>query len=235
MAADSESHYLMFANTSSHPFKVSGMAVGGKACGECGDRTIAPGTVTMLKIGALGINHLKLAVTGSGTCHFDFASDGSSREGDCGSSPTLKYVGSRARRTVVRHQRHAGLHADLRLRPTAQVMRARRRPRLQACRTARIPGQGPYRAAMLPYRRNAFEGCIHRKQYDFSRCSRNWQQGQSGARRGNQWNGGGLRLPRRAFMPAASGAAYSNSEVSLSRQGWWAQAVFFRKMVLKSF
>lgn len=92
MGADAAVEYLLFANTSSHPFKVSGMTVGGKACAACGDRTIAPGSVTMVKIGPLGANHLKLTVTGSGTCHYDFASDGSSRTGDCGSNPTLKYV-----------------------------------------------------------------------------------------------------------------------------------------------
>lgn len=93
MADDATLQYLLFVNTSTHPFKVSDMTLGGKACSACGDRTIAPGSATMVKIGPLGADHLKLTVTGSGTCKFDFASDGSSRTGDCGSSPTLKYVG----------------------------------------------------------------------------------------------------------------------------------------------
>lgn len=93
MAADSELNYLLFANTSSHPFKVQGMTVGGKTCAACADRTIAPGTVTMVKIGPLGDQHLKFATAGGGgTCNYDFAADGSSRTGDCGSSPALKYV-----------------------------------------------------------------------------------------------------------------------------------------------
>lgn len=93
MAGDSELTYLLFANTSSHTFKVNGMTVGGKTCAACADRTIAPGAVTMVKIGPLGDKHLKFATAGGGgTCNYDFATDGSSRTGDCGSSPALKYV-----------------------------------------------------------------------------------------------------------------------------------------------
>lgn len=93
-AADSALTYLLFANTSSHPFKVSGMTLGGKTCASCTDRTIAPGTVTMVKIDPLGDQHLKFAIagSGSGTCNYDFAADGNSEIGDCGSSPKLKYV-----------------------------------------------------------------------------------------------------------------------------------------------
>jgi hypothetical protein len=99
-AADGGLVYLLFANTSSHPFQVKAMTVGGKACAACTDRTIAPGTVTMVKIGDLGSNHLKLAITGdgSGTCNYDFAPDGNSESGDCGSAPKIAYS--------------AGVHSD---------------------------------------------------------------------------------------------------------------------------
>lgn len=89
MAADSEAEYLLFANTSSHPFRVRGMTVGGKTCASCADRTIGPGTVVMVKVGPLGANHLKLTITGSGTCNYDISSDGSSRTGNCGTSPAI--------------------------------------------------------------------------------------------------------------------------------------------------
>lgn len=84
MADDAGPVYLLFANTSSHPFQVKGMTVGGKACASCTDRTIAPGAVAMVKIGDIGGNHLKLAITGDGssTCNYDFGSDGNSESGD---------------------------------------------------------------------------------------------------------------------------------------------------------
>jgi hypothetical protein len=93
LADEGEQVYLLFANTSSHPFQVKEMTVGGKACASCTDRTIAPGAVTMVKIGDLGGNHLKLAITGdgSGTCNYDFGSDGNSESGDCGSKPKIAY------------------------------------------------------------------------------------------------------------------------------------------------
>lgn len=93
LADEGEQVYLLFANTSPHPFQVKGMTVGGKACASCTDRTIAPGAVTMVKIGNLGGNHLKLAITGdgSGTCNYDFGSDGNSESGDCGSKPKIAY------------------------------------------------------------------------------------------------------------------------------------------------
>lgn len=94
LAGDGEQVYLLFANTSSHPFQVKGMTVGGKPCAACADRTIAPGAVAMVKIGDLGSNHLKLAITGdgSGTCNYDFGSDGNSESGDCGSKPKIAYT-----------------------------------------------------------------------------------------------------------------------------------------------
>ncbi|HET6912569.1 MAG TPA: hypothetical protein VFH71_04380 [Rhodanobacteraceae bacterium] len=94
LAGDGEQVYLLFANTSSHPFQVKGMTVGGKPCAACADRTIAPGAVAMVKIGDLGSNHLKLAITGdgSGTCNYDFGSDGNSESGDCGSNPKIAYT-----------------------------------------------------------------------------------------------------------------------------------------------
>lgn len=94
MADDDGPVYLLFANTSSHPFQVKAMTVGGKACPTCGDRTIAPGTVTMVKIGELGSSHLKMAITGdgSGTCNYDFGADGNSENGDCGSKPKIAYT-----------------------------------------------------------------------------------------------------------------------------------------------
>lgn len=94
LAGDGEQVCLLFANTSSHPFQVKGMTVGGKPCAACADRTIAPGAVAMVKIGDLGSNHLKLAITGdgSGTCNYDFGSDGNSESGDCGSKPKIAYT-----------------------------------------------------------------------------------------------------------------------------------------------
>lgn len=94
MAADGTPVYLLFANTSSHPFQVKAMTLGGKTCPGCNDRTIAPGTVTMLKVGELGGDHLKMAITGGegGTCNYDIAADGSSEHGDCGSKPKLAYT-----------------------------------------------------------------------------------------------------------------------------------------------
>lgn len=94
MPATADPVYLLFANTSSHPFQVKGMTVGGKACASCADRTIAPGAVAMVKIGDVGANHLKLAITGdgSGTCNYDFGSDGNSETGDCGSKPKIAYT-----------------------------------------------------------------------------------------------------------------------------------------------
>jgi hypothetical protein len=100
MAEGASPVYLLFANTSSHPFQVKAMTVGGKACAACTDRTIAPGNVTMVKIGDLGSDHLKFAVTGdgSGTCNYDFASDGNAESGDCGSKPRMAHS--------------AGVHSD---------------------------------------------------------------------------------------------------------------------------
>lgn len=94
MADEAGPVYLLFTNTSSHPFQVKAMTLGGKPCPACGDRTIAPGTVAMVKVGELGGNHLKLAITGdgSGTCNYDIASDGSSESGDCGSKPKIAYA-----------------------------------------------------------------------------------------------------------------------------------------------
>ena len=100
MAGGASPVYLLFANTSSHPFQVKAMTVGGKACAACADRTIAPGSVAMVKIGDLGGNHLKMAITGdgSGPCNYDFAPDGNSESGDCGSKPKIAYS--------------AGVHSD---------------------------------------------------------------------------------------------------------------------------
>lgn len=91
IADDAGPVYLLFANTSSQPFHVQGMTVAGKPCGTCGDRTIAPGTTVMVKIGALGSNHLKFVVKGSGnnTCNYDIAADGDSRSGVCSTSTKI--------------------------------------------------------------------------------------------------------------------------------------------------
>lgn len=94
MADDSGPVYLLLVNTSSHPFRITGTTLGGHACPDCADRTIAPGQVTMVRIGELGSSHLTLAITGggSGTCKYDISSSGSSENGDCGSSPKIRYA-----------------------------------------------------------------------------------------------------------------------------------------------
>lgn len=83
--------YLLFANTSSQPFHVQDVTVGGKPCAGCSDRTIAPGATVMVKIGPLGSSHLKFVIkgSGSGACNYDIAADGDSRSGTCSTSTKI--------------------------------------------------------------------------------------------------------------------------------------------------
>lgn len=93
-AADTGPVYLVFANTSTHPYHVQAITLDGAACPACTDRTITPGTITMVKIGELGSKQLKLEITGSGngTCTYSVSARVSSENGDCGSSPKTAFI-----------------------------------------------------------------------------------------------------------------------------------------------